>query len=305
LGYGLIIVFVIKVLRGWYNILYPFFIATPIADWVKFSGGKWAVVTGSTDGMGKAYAFELARKGMNVCLVSRSEQKLRDTAAEISAKCPKVQIKTVAFDFSTANVADYEKMFNTSALKDIDVGVLVNNVGMSYEYPNYFTEVSLNVSRDVTVVNTLSVIAMTKLFLSKMVERHSGVIINISSASHLHPTPLLGVYAATKTYVDYVSNSLAYECSSKGVTIQCVAPAFVATKMSGIRKARLMAPDPDSFAQSALRTVSHVEHTHGCWQHQFQCEFVNYLPRFASNFLATKMLLSSRAAAIKRAAKKE
>ncbi len=68
---------------------------------------KWAIVTGATDGIGKAMAFELARKKLNVLIVSRTQSKLDETKAEISAKYSGVTVETLAIDFS--NVTDKEK----------------------------------------------------------------------------------------------------------------------------------------------------------------------------------------------------
>ena len=63
-------------------------------------GGKWALVTGSTDGIGKAYAFALARKGLNIILVSRSTYKLQNVADEIEEKCSNVKTKIIQVDFA-------------------------------------------------------------------------------------------------------------------------------------------------------------------------------------------------------------
>jgi NAD(P)-dependent dehydrogenase (short-subunit alcohol dehydrogenase family) len=62
--------------------------------------GRWAVVTGATDGIGKAYAKQLLKAGLDVILVSRTQSKLDATAAELAAKFPTREIKTIAFDFT-------------------------------------------------------------------------------------------------------------------------------------------------------------------------------------------------------------
>lgn len=84
---------VLNFLLGAVKAFYRFFLR-PGKNLKKFGG--WAVVTGATDGIGKAYAFELARQGLNLLLISRTETKLKDTAAEITAKFPKVQVQILS-----------------------------------------------------------------------------------------------------------------------------------------------------------------------------------------------------------------
>lgn len=79
-------------------------------------------MTGSTDGIGKAYAFELARKGFDLVLISRTQSKLDDTANEIKQQY-RVEIKTIAFDFSNPNLFDYQNKV-LSQLEKLEVGVL-------------------------------------------------------------------------------------------------------------------------------------------------------------------------------------
>lgn len=83
----------------------------------------FSVITGSTDGIGKAYAFELARKGFDLVLISRTQSKLDSTANEIREKYSTVTIKTIAFDFTTASLQEYESHL-FSALGQLEVGVL-------------------------------------------------------------------------------------------------------------------------------------------------------------------------------------
>lgn len=87
--------------------------------------------------VGKAYAIALAKKGMNVCLLSRTASRLTATAEEIAAVA-KVQTKCITVDFS-GGMEIYDSI--EKELENLDVGILVNNVGMSYEYPEYVHQI--------------------------------------------------------------------------------------------------------------------------------------------------------------------
>ncbi|VDK37668.1 unnamed protein product [Gongylonema pulchrum] len=197
LGWGLLLYVLYRLATVLYNIIYPFFLATPI-NLRKAAGAKWAVVTGSTDGIGKAYALELAQNGFAIVLVSRTQSKLDDVKEEIE-KLYGVEVKTIAFDFTNGNVDDYEKIL-LSELKQLDVGVLVNNVGMSFSYPDVIHQVEDGLERlaNIDVVNTLPATLLSAALLPQMVERNRGIIVNISSAAAYSPVGMLSVYSASK-----------------------------------------------------------------------------------------------------------
>jgi len=97
--------------RGIYNLGKSFlkYFVLPRRDLKSRYGGGWALVTGSSDGIGKAYAFELAKSGFNIILMARNQQKLDDVAKEIRMKYPSVSTKTVVFDFVTLNTEEKVK----------------------------------------------------------------------------------------------------------------------------------------------------------------------------------------------------
>jgi len=91
----------------WFWFVYPAFkYLYSIAKWLcrrkQFAKGDWAIVTGSTDGIGKAYAKDLIRKGMNVLLIARNSEKLKDVATELQKDG--IEIATHAADFSSPNI---------------------------------------------------------------------------------------------------------------------------------------------------------------------------------------------------------
>lgn len=124
-------------------------------------------------------AFEFAKQGMNVVLISRSKDKLEDTSNELKAKYPKVEVRVLAIDYSQFDVKARTKV--DALLKDLDVGVLVNNVGISYPFTQYFHELSdENVSQLVSL-NVESTTWMTRIVVPGMIARKRGAIVNIGS----------------------------------------------------------------------------------------------------------------------------
>ncbi len=128
-------------------------------------------------------AFEFAKQGMNVVLISRSKDKLEDTCNELKAKYPKIDVRVLAIDYSQFDAKARTKV--DALLRDIDVGVLVNNVGISYPFTQYFHELSdENVSQLVSL-NVESTTWMTRIVLPGMIARKRGAIVNIGSGKLL------------------------------------------------------------------------------------------------------------------------
>ncbi|XP_059207591.1 hydroxysteroid (20-beta) dehydrogenase 2 [Centropristis striata] len=254
--------------------------------------GQWAVVTGATGGIGKAYASELARRGLNVVLISRSDDKLQMVAKEIEDQYGR-KTHTIRVDFT-----DGQSIYPVIAegLRGLEIGILVNNVGMIY--PNhfaYFLDMP-DVEQKTTQVincNILSVPEMTRLVLPGMVERGTGLIINISSEVAVHPQPLLSLYSATKIFVTYFSRCMHAEYKSRGITVQCVAPFMVSTNMTQNMPANCLVKTASAFAREALNTVGHSNYTSGCLSHALQSSALTILlPDWLrmSSFLIGKLL---------------
>ena len=100
---------------------------------------------------------------------------------------------------------------------------------------------------------------MTHIVLGGMKARRSGAIVCIgSAAATVAPSgPLYAVYAGTKAYVDMFARSLHLECAKWGITVQNQAPAYVATKMSKIRKPTLDAPSPANWVAAAVKHIGY------------------------------------------------
>ena len=160
--------------------------------------GSWALVTGPTDGIGKGFAFQLARAGLNLVLVGRNPEKLNDVSDSIQAKYGKTQIKNVVVDFS-GDLSEGIKRIS-EAIEGLDVGVLVNNVGVSYPYARFFHEVDEELLKNLIQINVVGTTKVTQAVLPGMLKRKRGAIVNIGSgAAIVIPSdPLYAVYAATK-----------------------------------------------------------------------------------------------------------
>jgi len=227
--------------------------------------GAWAVVTGSTDGIGKAYAFECAKRGFNIFLISRTQEKLETVAKEITAKYPNAQVKTLAVDFVNANQETFDQV--AAQLKGVKVGILVNNVGINYDYPIAFAEVPIQKDLDIVHVNINGTLHLTKIVLPGMIQAKAGAIINLSSMAGRVPTPLLGVYSGTKAFLDFFSKSLAAEHKRDGIIVQSVTPGMVVSNMSKIRRTSLLVCSPEAIAHQSVSRLGHELELSPYWVH--------------------------------------
>ncbi|KAL0877478.1 hypothetical protein Bca101_027183 [Brassica carinata] len=256
--------------------------------------GSWAIITGPTDGIGKAFAFQLAHKGLNLVLVARNPDKLKDVSDSIRAKHTNTQIKTVLMDFSGDIDEGVERI--KEAIEGLEVGILINNAGVSYPYAKYFHEVDEELLGNLIKINVEGTTKVTKAVLGNMLKRKRGAIVNMGSgAAALIPSyPFYSVYAGAKTYVDQFSRCLHVEYKKSGIDVQCQVPLYVATKMTKIRRASFLVASPEGYAKAALRFVGYEPRCTPYWPHALMGYVVSALPESVFESFNIKRCLQIR-----------
>lgn len=176
-------------------------------------------------------------------------------------------MKTIAVNFTNNNeiYAEIRKQ-----LEPLDIGILINNVGMATSFGVTLCEVEEQQLVDIVNCNIVSMVRMTRIVLPQMLARKKGIIINIGSLTGVVPTPFGTIYAATKAFVDKFSTDLSLEVSNGGVLVQTVHPGYVVSNMSKIRRATMTVPMPDVFVEASLRTLGLESRTAAFWFHKVQ-----------------------------------
>ena len=183
-----------------------------------------ALITGASSGIGAIYADRLARRGHDLILVARNEQRLSEVAQRIRDTTGR-NVSIVAADLGKhADLARVEAILRA----DKHIDTLVNNAGFGAVAPL----LEADIDRMEQMID-LNITALTRLVYAAapgFVERGRGNIINIASVVAISPELLNGVYGATKAYVLALSHSLQHELSGKGVRVQAVLPGATATE---------------------------------------------------------------------------
>ncbi|KAM4575964.1 17-beta-hydroxysteroid dehydrogenase type 3 [Odontesthes bonariensis] len=225
------------------------------------SMGDWAVVTGASEGIGKAYAFALAEHGMNVVIMSRTKATLDQVAKGIGETTGQ-RVKVIVMDFTDETVFTRIE----EQLKDLNVGVLVNNVGMLPTYvPCEFLDTE-ELDKTITKMincNVKTMVKMCKIILPGMENRRKGVIVNVSSGIASVPFPLYTLYASSKVFAERFSQGLQAEYKDRGILIQAVAPFGVSTRMAGYQQTNIVTLSPEDFVKRSLQYLRAGDKTHG------------------------------------------
>ena len=182
------------------------------------------LITGTTSGIGKAFAEKFAKAGNNIILVSRNESKLQQQQVDLQSRYH-VSVKYISCNLAEDNAPNMimDKIGNMG----LSVDILINNAG--FNEAGYFIDTSLEKELDMIQVHIKILTALTKRILPGMIERRYGRILNVGSTGSYMPCPCDAVYAATKSYVLSFSNGLYQELKGTGVTVTCLCPGATNT----------------------------------------------------------------------------
>lgn len=220
----------------------------------KFGAGSksaWAVVTGASDGIGAEFSKQLAKAGFNILLISRTQSKLDSLAQELESK-HSVQTKTFAMDASALKESDFEDL--SQIIKELEIGVLINNVGQSHDIPVPFHITATEELQSIVNINCMSTLRVTQLVLPQLLKRQS-VILTMGSFGGYLPTPLLATYSGSKAFLQTWSIALASELATSKVTVKLVNSYLVTSKMSKIKKPSVSIPTPKAFVTATLNGI--------------------------------------------------
>jgi uncharacterized protein len=197
---------------------------------------RTALVTGASAGIGAAIARELARRGFDVVLVARREDRLVALAEELR-RTHGVAARAIVADL--ADEAAPERLRDDVAGAGGTVDVLVNNAGNGVR--ERFTQTPWSVQRDLLRVMLTSVLHLAHLFVPGMVERGWGRVLNVASVAAFVPERPGALYGPVKRFVVGASYALALELEGTGVTVTALCPGFTRSEFHDVMGTRAQA----------------------------------------------------------------
>ncbi|WP_151715003.1 SDR family oxidoreductase [Acinetobacter sp. TUM15071] len=182
-----------------------------------------ALVTGASSGIGAVYADRLAKRGYDLILVARDQSRLKQIAQKIQQQYG-VQVEVMAVDLSkNEDVISIENRLKS----DPQINLLVNNAGISVS--GQFLEQDLEQIEKLISLNISALVRLSHAILQRLIPQNTGAIINLGSVVGLAPEFGLTVYGASKSFVEFFSQSLSLELKETNVYIQAVLPSATKT----------------------------------------------------------------------------
>jgi uncharacterized protein len=209
--------------------------------------GQWALITGASDGIGKAIAYELAQRGVNLVLASRRGELLASLGAELEAK-HNIKTLVIAADLGTRSGLD-RLIENTAG---IEIGTLILAAG----YGQFGDFIEGSQEADMVAVNCTASVALARHFAPLMVRRNKGAIVMFSSIVAFQGAPFSANYAATKAYIQTLAEGLYHELKPHKIDVLCVAPGPVNTGFA-TRANMVMgkAETPETVARATMKAI--------------------------------------------------
>lgn len=251
--------------------------------------GPWAVITGASDGIGRAIAHRAAGDGLNVVLAARSAGKLEELAAELS-RAHGVQTRVVPVDFSQPNGAPTL----LDAIGDLDVGLAVLAAGFGTIGP--LAEASTTDELEMIAVNVTAVAQLAQAFAQQMIGRGSGGMVLFGSVLGWQGVPGQANYSATKAYVQALAEGLHGELKPQGVDVLCVAPGPVHTGFATRAGMDLAsATTPDVVAKATWAALGKRVTVVPGLQAKVMTGGLKTLPRYVRSLILGRVMATMRA----------
>lgn len=203
--------------------------------------GKVALITGAGKGIGRSTAIELAKEGVNIGLIARTEVDLKAVASELEAF-------DVQVAYATADVSSMEEVNAAVEHLHTKLGatdILINNAGIGKF--GSFLELDPAEWKQIIDVNLMGVYYVTRAVLPQLIEKNGGDIINISSTAGQKGAPVTSAYSASKFGVLGLTESLALEVRKHNIRVTALTPSTVATELA--YKENLTDGNPDKVMQ--------------------------------------------------------
>lgn len=228
-------------------------------------------------------AKEMARRGHSIMIIGRSHEKLADSKNLVQAENDTIEVVTVKIDLSDPSIENFESIRSAIDPDNRDIGILINNAGISHPYMKHFHKIPSEDMMSVVNVNVMAVLHLTKMIIPSMLNRGRGLVINVSSTAGLIPCPFMGVYGCTKSFINAFSKNLQFEYKNQPIDIINLTPGVIQTKLfrnvydhKSMHKSSLIAPLPESYAKSALNACSTNHHSFcGCIGHAVTLKLIN------------------------------
>ncbi|MCY4477161.1 MAG: SDR family NAD(P)-dependent oxidoreductase [Gammaproteobacteria bacterium] len=209
--------------------------------------GEWALVAGASEGLGAAFAEQLAARRMNVILLARRAKPLAELAGRLSAQY-EVETRWEKLDLSGPDLAS---RFET-VCGDVSPGLLVYNAALIPTGP--FAELAQDTLEEIAQVNVLGPLTLVRALIDPMRERGRGAVVLMSSMSGLQGWPGLAAYSATKAFNTTLGEALWYELGGEGIDVVVSCPGAISTPgyfRNFGRESPGMLP-PDTVARATL-----------------------------------------------------
>ncbi|TGY44302.1 SDR family NAD(P)-dependent oxidoreductase [Clostridium sartagoforme] len=183
---------------------------------------EYALITGATKGIGKAFAKKLASENKNLILVARSEDLLKELKESLELK---FNVDIVIFRIDLSKLDEVNSLIKE--LDDYEIDMLINNAGFGgYKA---FADHDLPFNRDMEVTHNTSVIMLTHNILNKFKMKNKGIVLTVSSIVGFGAFPNLGIYCATKAFLNIFMETIYLENLGSNINIKCLCPGFVSS----------------------------------------------------------------------------